>query len=270
MNAGRRGFTIIEMLVVVVLGGLILLSTFQVLIVNQRTYTAQNAKIEGMQVTRAALDALAGELREINATDLVTMGQEQVTLRAQRRFGLVCSVTFGSPPTMTVTKVSDWFENGDSLFVYADNQITTASDDDWILADVTAVDTTATCGGGEAQILTFSGQQAAFLADTVLAGAPVRAFEHYTYGRFVFSGESWIGHQEPGESATPLVGPIPATFAPGVPGVEFIYLDSLGVVTATAADVEQIEMRVRTKSDALQASGYQITDSLVTRVYLRN
>ena len=173
---------------------------------------------------------------------------------------------------MTVKKVSGWFGSSDSLFVFADNQITTAADDAWILANVTASDTTATCGGGAAQSLTFSGQQATFLADSVRSGAPVRAFDHYTYGLFDFSGESFVGRVEGsgGGDPTPLVGPVPVTFSPGVPGVEFIYLDSLGNVTATAADIRQIELRIRTQSDAQRASGNEIADSLVTRVYLRN
>ena len=58
MTRDRRGFTLIELLIVVVLGSLILAAALQVLITNQRTYTAQNAAITGQQATRMALDVL--------------------------------------------------------------------------------------------------------------------------------------------------------------------------------------------------------------------
>ena len=269
MTRNRRGFTLIELLVVAVLGALLLVATYQVLITNQRTYTAQNAHIEGQQISRPALDVLASELREINPTDLVSMGTEQVTFRAQRSFGLTCTVDLGNPPTVTATRVGDWFKAGDSIFVYADNQVTSAADDAWILARVSAVDTTETCDTNPAQELTFSGQQAAFLADTVQAGAPVRSFVHHTYGRFTISGDSYVARAV-GDGAEPLVGPVPATFATGVPSVQFRYLDGSGAVTGIPADVEQIEITVRTRSDARNAAGEIIADSLKTRVYLRN
>ena len=47
MTRHRKGFTLVEMIVVIVLGSLVLLAAFTVLITNQRTYTAQNAVIQG-------------------------------------------------------------------------------------------------------------------------------------------------------------------------------------------------------------------------------
>lgn len=274
MRTDRRGFSIIELLVVAVLGTLILMAAYQVLITNQRTYTVQNAHIGSRQISRAALDVLATELREVNPVDLVGMGSEQVTFRAQRTFGLVCDVVLpalGSSPVLDVVRVGDWFESGDSVTVFADNREGTPRDDAWILAEASLVDPTITCDDGSpAQQMTFTGQSAAFLADTVRAGAPVRSFVHYTYGRFDLSGETYVARQRAGGSVEPLVGPIPATFAAGVPSVEFVYLDADGNGTAVAADVRQIEIRVRIRSEARGAAGDVVADSLTTRVQLRN
>lgn len=273
MSTGRRGFTLIELLVVAVLGALLLVATYEVLITNQRTYTAQNAHISGQQIGRAALDVLAAELREINPADLVTMGTERVTFRAQRTFGLVCSVglpVLGSTPVMDVLQVGDWFETGDSVTVFADNREGTPDDDAWIVAAATLVDPTTTCDGEPAQGMTFGGQSGVFFADTVRNGAPVRSFVHYTYGRFDRSGESYVARQEAGGDVEPLVGPIPATFAAGVPSIEFAYLDADGVPTTVATAVRQIDIRVRIRSEARQASGAMVADSLTTRVQLRN
>ena len=46
MNRDRRGFTLTELIVVTVLGALLIMAALQVLITNQRTYTAQSAQIQ--------------------------------------------------------------------------------------------------------------------------------------------------------------------------------------------------------------------------------
>ncbi|HUF75760.1 MAG TPA: prepilin-type N-terminal cleavage/methylation domain-containing protein, partial [Longimicrobiales bacterium] len=66
MTRDRRGFTLVELLVVVVLGSLVLMAALQVLITNQRTYAAQNAVITSQQSTRIALEVLVNELRELS------------------------------------------------------------------------------------------------------------------------------------------------------------------------------------------------------------
>ena len=66
MTRATRGFTLIELLVVVVVGSIVLLATLQVLLTNQRIYTAHNARVQGSQSTRAALAVLTSELREIS------------------------------------------------------------------------------------------------------------------------------------------------------------------------------------------------------------
>ena len=58
MTRNRKGFTLVEMLVVTVLGALVLAAALQVLITNQRTYSAQSATIAGQQSTRIALELL--------------------------------------------------------------------------------------------------------------------------------------------------------------------------------------------------------------------
>jgi len=57
-QSARRGFTLVELLVVVVLGGLMVLTIYQVLVTNSRTYTVNNAQIQGQQSLRAGMDIL--------------------------------------------------------------------------------------------------------------------------------------------------------------------------------------------------------------------
>ena len=155
MNATRRnGFTVVELLIVSVLGALVVGVTYQVLILNQRTYIAQNAKIESQQTVRAGLDVLFSELRELSSSesDILGFGSDTLKVRSVRGFGLACAVNVGAG-TLDVLKVGSWFEVGDSVVVYAENDDGTGSDDDWIYGTVTARDTTISCGTAQAQRL---------------------------------------------------------------------------------------------------------------------
>lgn len=266
MTSDRRGFTLTELLIVAVLGSLLVMVTLQVLITNQRTYTAQNAQIQGQQTLRAALDVLSAELREVSARggDIISMSSSSITVRSMRNFGVACAVA-PATPSVTVLKVGNWFGVGDSVFVFADNRENVSTDDDWLPLRVTGVDTTATCGASAATRLVFGSQAAAFVADTVRVGAPVRSFVRFTYGMVTESGDTYLGRTPAGGAAAPIVGPLkPST------GIEFRYLDSLGAVTSVTTNVRQILVRVRTASGVLNSLGQPVADSLTGRIYTRN
>jgi prepilin-type N-terminal cleavage/methylation domain-containing protein len=281
MSTGRKGFTLVELIIVVVLGTLVIAAAMQVLITNQRTYTAQTAQIQSQESTRAAVDLLFGELREISARggDLVSMSTHSLKVRTMRKFGVVCGVSSSSPPVLTVAKVGDWFAAQDSVFIFADNKTTISSDDDWVDAYVTAVDTTSvTCGSTKAQQLSFGGQSAKFTApggDSVRTGAPLRSFVYYTYGLGTWNGKTYLGRLgstggggllgSSSEKWVPLVGPLKAT-----DGVEFAYLDSIGNVTTNSTQVRQIQVTVRTWSGAVNSVGRVVADSLTGTIYTRN
>ncbi len=261
MNMNRRGFTLVEMIVVTVLGAVVIMASMQVLITNQRTYTAQNAKIRGQQTTRAALDVLTAELREISAQggDLLALGSDSVTIRTMRKFGVTCIVDQTADPVLTVIQVGDWFAADDSVFVFADNDQSVSTDDDWISARVTARDTTKTCASQRAQELRFSGQAAKFIADSVRVGAPIRSYTKYTYGLFQIDGVNYLGRRTTG-SAIPVVGPVKSSN-----GVAFAFLDMYGNATTTATDVRQITITIRTDS-----GNQPVSDSITARIYTRN
>ncbi len=267
MNGERRGFTLVELLVVMVLGALLIAASLQVLITNQRTYTAQNAEIRGQQTTRAALDVLAGELREISTQggDLLGMGGTSVTVRVPRKFGVVCAVSASSPPVLTVLKVGGWFSASDSVFIFADNNPSVSSDDAWISARITAVDTTASCGAKQGQDLSFSGQAALFTSNVVATGAPVRSFVQYRYGLLTYQGKTYLGRTDDAGDTAPLVGPLDASS-----GLQFTYLDTLGAVTATPTDVRTIQITIKTSSPVLNSVGNPVSDSVTAVVYPRN
>lgn len=265
--SARRGFTLVELLVVVVVGTILVMATYQVLATNSRIYAVNNAQIQGQQIMRAGMDVLFGELREISIDggDLVVMEGDHLTIRSQRAFGLVCDTDYSvSPEELTVIRVGTWFESGDSIFVFADNDPERSGDDAWLDKVVRSADTTATCGGRASQVLTVP--DLASTGDTVRVGAPVRTFDRFTYGAFQIDGETYLGRQARGASAAdPLVGPIVP-----VGGVAFRYLDAREQVTSVAAEVSQIEVTLRFESPVRTVGGRLVSDSLVARIYPRN
>ncbi len=267
-DRARAGFTMVELIIVTVLGALVVGAAFQILIANQRTYTAQNAKIQGQQSTRAAMDILSSELREISAQggDIIAMGADSIEVRVMRKYGVACAVDTTSTPKLKAFKVGDWFEADDSVLVFADNKLSSSADDTWIQAKVTSVDTTQNCGGTPAQELTFSGQSSIFSADSVRTGAGVRSFTYFVYGLYSYGGEPYLARKVPGSSSVvPMVGPLKPTN-----GIQFTYLDSLGAVTATPASVRLIEVTLRTDSGIQNSQGRAVSDSITARIYTRN
>lgn len=267
MKTDRRGFTLVELIVVTVLGALVLLASLQILITNQRTYTAQTAQIQGQQATRAAIDVLFTELREISAQggDLLSMNASSLSIRVMRKLGVACLVTSASPPVIRALQLGNWFAAEDSVFVFADNNTSLSSDDKWISAKITAIDTTVKCGTSNAQNLSFGGQAAKFTADSVRTGAPIRSFVRYRYGLITYDGEPYLGRTDAGGTAVPLVGPLKATN-----GIAFAYLDSLGAVTSTANRVRQIRVTIRTASGVVNSVGETVSDSVTAVIYTRN
>jgi prepilin-type N-terminal cleavage/methylation domain-containing protein len=275
----RGGFTLVELLVVVVLGSLVLMAALQVLITNQRTYTAQNAQIAGQQSTRMALEVLFAEMREVSPEggDILMMSQDSIRVRLMRKFSIVCGTVFAATPQVfVINSLSGPFTRFaalDSVFVWSDNEVDTETDDHWIPARVTAAVTTAVCptdATTPATLLSFAGQAANFnvTTDSVTLGAPVRSYLPFAFGLMTYSGDGqpYLGRRQGSGPWVPVAGPLrPNT------GLEFVYRDSLNAVTATPADVRQIVVRVRSGSrQVLNSLGEPVTDSILAWVYTRN
>jgi prepilin-type N-terminal cleavage/methylation domain-containing protein len=271
-DRARKGFTLVELLVVVVLGSVVVLSAYQVLTTTARVYAVNGARALGQQTLRGAVEILSNELREISTPggDLITMSSNSLRIRAQRAFGVVCNVDYSAyPPQLTAFRIGPAFQAGDSVLIYHDNDPDISSDDVWHGGPISAVDTTVTCQGNPAQVLSlpFVGTVAAGNSpDSVRAGAPMRGFEIYTYGEVNIDGDTYLGRQGSGNnSVVPLIGPVQPEG-----GISFRYLDDVGDVTTVESDVAQIEVTIRYLSSIRTAQNEPVTDSLVVRVYPRN
>src|SRR3989442_3377176 len=95
----RRGFTMVELLVALVILGFVSAALYKVLVTNQQTYLAQTQRIDLQQNIRAAATVLPAELREINAAgipgaahgDLRGMLSTSLTIRAMSGLGFLCA-----------------------------------------------------------------------------------------------------------------------------------------------------------------------------------
>lgn len=276
MTARRGGFTMTELIIVVVLGSLVLLASLQLLITQQRTYTAQNVAINGQQSTRMGWEILSSDLRELSPEggDILAMSSTGLQVRLMRKFSIVCGTVFGANPVFYVIRGligANPFAVGDSVFVWADNEVETETDDHWVPARVTAVDATVQClsdGTTNATMLTFQGQGANFdvTTDSITMGAPIRSYERFSYGLTTYNGDVYLGRRQASAAWLPVAGPLRAT-----DGLEFVYLDDLNAVTATPADVRQIEVRIRASSRGVTNSvGNLVSDSIAAWIYTRN
>lgn len=267
----RRGFTLVELLVSALVGTLLLMAAYQVLITNRRAYSVQNERIEAQQATRAAMDVLFAELREISPQggDILDMEDSKLEVRVMRGLGVVCGVDLTLLiPRLRVRSVTGPFATGDSVFVFADNEVERTSDDTWVNLRITNTDD-VTCSGGQAQDLYFTGQLPILIADSVRTGAAVRSFTRFTYGLMTYGGQIYLGRRENNDDWVPLVGPLRDADT-GAAGIDFEYRDEFGNVTNVPAEVREITVTARTWSDVTDASGDHVLDTLSASIYTRN
>lgn len=279
----RRGMTLVEVLIALVMLGVVSASLYRVLLNNERIYQAQTQHIALEQNIRAAVSVLPAELREIDATDgdIVAMSSTAITIRAMRWLGFTCvSPVLGGAVvgnTMTVRAQPFYGSRGlntgtDSMFIYYDGNEATRDDDDWALARPTDLVDGLCPDGQPGLVITMSWKiPPPNTAGGILPGSPVRGFEPVTYQLYKPPGDSlwYVGLQPAGGTIQPIIGPVLET------GLSFAYFDSTGAVTAIPGRVARIEVTVRGRtSQAVQnaaGAGKSVAvDSVVTSVALRN
>ena len=271
-RTSSRGFTLVELLIVTILGSVVIMATLSILVSNQQTLTAAAVKIRGQQTLRSGMGILAGELREISPAtgDLVAMGDDSVEVRVTRTFGLVCAITSGGNPRLTVKTVGEPFARNDSIFLLAANNSLTLADDVWKLGTVANIVGTTTCNGSDtAQVLTVSGMTIGSPPDSVSVGAPVRSFLHYIYGLFMIDGQAFVARELSGltvtgnSSSAAMVGPLRQV--PGAP--TFTYWDPSGTAAIVPSQVARIRIVLRTTAEI---PGGAVQDSIILDIHPRN
>ena len=277
----RAAFTLVEVVIVLALGGVVAAAVAGALLANQRFYRSQALVLETQRSVRDAVQLLAADLRGLDGSDgdIVALSDTAVTVKAERGFGVLCA---RPDPSAHAILVGEHLLYGyravdpakDSALVFRDGDTLLANDDRWLRAPVTSAGATHCPDGAKATRLVLGGTAAAGgQLDGVTAGSPVRTFEVVRYRLYDDGSRTWwLGTQtySGGWSATsPLVGPLRPK-----DGVRFEFLDAGGNPTSDRFAVRQVRITVRGRSaQPIAAAGRRagpFQDSLVTRVYLRN
>jgi prepilin-type N-terminal cleavage/methylation domain-containing protein len=268
MNAKRQGFTLVELLVVTLIGSVVLTAVYQTLTIQERSNRQQIAVVTTQQNTRTAIALVASDLREVSAkdNDIVDAGTTHIRYRALRKAGIVCDKDHtGGNNWMDVVLMGQAFANADSVVIFQDNVTTSALDDSWIRAAISSAgSSTGLCPGNPAtsiQHLGFPGNTLT-LVDT---GALVRSYVNVGY-RLV----NGALYRIEGVDSVPVVEDLDATA-----GLRLRYFNAAGTqITPSTSALRQEIMRIEIKAlgsviGGQSGSNRVFSDSLIGQVFLR-
>lgn len=277
----RRGFTLVELLMGLIIMGMVASVIARVFISQQRLTVAQVEQASMQANVRTGTLILANELRELatsvsGGTDIKTFTATTLTYRAMRSLALACGITSGSvrireAPIYGARPIT---AGRDSMLLFVEHDPSTAGDDEWVRLPITGI-TASNCltpDNDPALRLASSGVPP---ASEVRLDAPVRTFEIMRIAPVIAGSHNWLGAHSltkpGGEPLTPVAGPIT------VAGLSFIYLDANGNVTGTRNNIRSIRIVLRGQTDWDVRPGSTIgvplqplLDSLVTTVTIRN
>ena len=294
-HLNRRGLTLVELLVALVLLSIVSAALYRVLVSNQRIYQAQTQRIDMQQNIRAAAQILPADLREIDASegDIASASATSITFRAMRWLGIICSAPVTGPLPAVTNPVLVFTVVGDSVLIRYEGDEGTRNDDAWVRGVITGM-VAQTCPAGlpysdaAGERVTATASMLAADAPPQLAtpnvtnsiyqGASVRGFVPVTYSLYQPAGDtSWyVGLTRPGSAIQPIVGPVLAN------GLAFTFLNDTNNVVlnpALANDLVrvgsvQFTLRARTqqpvRNQTSAAGSANVVDSVTVRVALRN
>lgn len=303
----RRGITLPEMMVVMVLLGLVVGGLMTVLVRQQRFYTGTSEIINTKGSARQAIDILSSELRGIstgtrngapNNVDIYAMSDSSLTFRSQFGGAIICTID----PTRTVltlpprtlasqaalTSFLSDARAGDSVFVFDQGLQAGTNDDRWQRIALARDPGVGACpvapvGYTSSAVEEAQGIEIVLsepLANAVVVGAPIRFFRPASYSLYQGpGGEWWLGYFScPGNACTArqaVSGPYrPYAGAGGPSGLAFAYFDSTGVATADPRLVSRIDVIARAQSlynlDVANVRNRKYEDSLAVSIAVRN
>jgi prepilin-type N-terminal cleavage/methylation domain-containing protein len=280
----RRGFTIAELLVALVLASVVGLAIIKMLNSSEKLTRTQFGRMDSQQSAMSAAYYLNSVLRELDASegDIVTATSSTLGFRGMRWTGMSCTTVTTSGSDLLVT-LKDSLTFGvrapdhslDSLLVFSENTPTTRSDDVWLDGWLVGKGT-GTCDDGSPgttltfRITTAAGGNAACTASWTV-GSPIRGFQREELSLYADgAGANWLGRRSMDQGGTwtaieQLAGPLASN------GLALTYRDTLNAVTATLANIASVGVILRTRSaDITGANPGNVRDSLITRVALRN
>jgi prepilin-type N-terminal cleavage/methylation domain-containing protein len=276
----RRGFTLVEVLIALVIMGIVTGAIYRLLDTNQRLSLAQAEQVTLQSNVRTGSLVVPNELRELNTflgsvdatqNDITVAEDNAIEYRAMRGLGFVCQVPGGGE--LRIAK-SSWTGlrppdgDRDNVYLFVDGDPDDDELDAWLQVDITgASEEAGGCGPGPAYKLT-----TAAVLPAVPVYTPVRLYELMRLELYLDDdGKWWLGARSVNVDADlqPVLGPLTED------GFDLDYFDSAGNETADKTAIRSIRVSVRgLTDDAVRAGGFGALghpeEGLVTQVLLRN
>lgn len=304
-RADRAGFTLPELLVVVVLLGVVGGAVLRVLVGQQRFYRGAARISDARSQLRQGASVLPAELRGVSASggDIAALSATAIEFRATTGSAVACqllSTTEMALPPRTLASgatLASWVhhpEVGDTLHVFDAGANPGSGDDRWSAHRVAsfAEASSALCTPAGTASLTSPADDGAArfrvrvtpaLPPTVTAGAPIRFTRRVRYRLYQASDLAWyLGYDQYVRGAWGGVQPVSGPYrggdsAAGERGMELRYFDERGGEVTTIAGGRRIA-RVdvlfragrRSETRRFGAAADEGADSIATAVALRN
>jgi prepilin-type N-terminal cleavage/methylation domain-containing protein len=285
----RRGFTLVEILVSLVIMLVVSGAIYKMLNSTQRLSRAQAERVSLQANVRSGALVVPTELRELSTfvgggiaqnDVLAVVDSTDITYRAMRGIGFICQVSATEIRLARNTNTAafligysgyrDPVATRDSLYVFIDgDEITTF--DSWLPLQITGVNSASSCGGVAAIALTVPNTPT--LTGQPLR-TPVRIYEDMQLQLYPSGGKSWLGAKSvsTGEAFQPVLGPLT-----DAQGLAFQYLDASGATTTDLHAIKSIKVTIRGITDQAINGGSgssgamsSVQDTLITQVVLRN
>lgn len=294
MRRDQRGFSLVELIVILALSTIVMGGLTSVLVRQQRFYRGTADLIETRSQIRQAAGIIPSDLRGVSTVggDILSISDTSMVFWATIGQAVACVAIPGAynisiPPLVltnnnTLASFTMTPGAGDTVYVYHDGLTTAASDDSWVAYGITGPPdiSTAACADltGNADLNTdrLRFPLAQPLGVNLSVGTPLRFVRRTRYSLYQATDGAWyLGYCSPTCDGAPQ--PIAGPFLPGNganAGVSFSYQDAAGAVTTVPANVAQVSIVVRGQTKGVvDMGGYkntQVGDSLRFSVAIRN
>lgn len=271
------GFTLVEVLVVLVIGSFVLGAVYEIMISQSQAFGRQGEIVDVQNSLRSTAVLLTTELRAVDAQDLYSMDASSLHLRSYTGSGIICGKDAASR-RFALIDTSGGFTStpGDSVLVLSVGGAGSA-DDEWKVFPATEVGTgpdlgVSTCSWGETPDVAIRISPASPSdTDGIAVGGSVLAFQPVEYGLYQDAGRWWFARRVGlATSWEILTGPL---LSPAEGGLEFAYVDGAGDPAASLQDIAAVRIVVRAESFGQTRSkrGLQhVRDTLAMRIVMRN
>lgn len=278
LQRARRGFTLNELLIAVVLLGIVVGATLTVIKRQQRFYRGANEIIDARSQLRQAVSIVPSDLRGVSSVggDIIAMDSASIQVNSPFGSAVVCAIDATKliatlPPLNAAnTTYTSWQSipaAGDSAFVFDDGSDPGDVDDAWLRYEILSVTTTTSATACPGSIYTAASDAAkskylvtlrpnatyaarvtvagGALPNTVTVGAVVRFVRPVEYSLYqAGTPQQWyLGFRERRSNSWSAVQAVAGPYSSGTAGragLSFAYYDSLGTQLTTTAQSPRV------------------------------